>query len=553
VTTLEPSTIAAQLREIAIYFELEKDRRRALAYEKAARSVEATSGLSSLISEGRLEELPAIGPSIARVIGELARTGSSSVLEAQRAKWPSVIVELAHLPYVGASKARKLHDALAPIDLDQIAQACRDHRVRDVPGFGEISERKVLAAIEERRLHGVRALHVDAEERAITIAAHLRADPAVQRVEVAGDVRRWIEIAEQLAFAIAASSPEAVLARLREFPLIAAAELAGDVITARLADGLRCTVIVAEPARFGWALIRATGSAEHVELLRTRAGGLSLDALAAPDEADVYRALDLAWIPPEVRDGTDELTADFSELVTLADITTAFHCHTTYSDGTASIEAMVTAAHELGMRAITITDHSAAAAYAGGLDAERLRAQHAEMAQLSPPIAMLRGTEADILIDGEIDVPAELVADLDLVIASVHQRFKLDEDGSTRRIVAMVKQPFFKIWGHPLGRMVMRREPIPLRFDEVLDAAVSSRVAFEINGDPHRLDMPPELARRAASLGIPFVVSSDAHSTRGLSMVRWSVALARRARLRRSQVLNTLPPDELAARIRPIS
>ncbi len=550
---MEPATIAAQLREIAIYFDLDGDRRRAMAYEKAARSIEATSGLSSLIHEGRLEELPAIGPSIARVIGELARTGSSSVLETQRAKWPSVIVELAHLPYVGVTKARKLHDALAPIDLDQVAAACRDHRVREVPGFGEISERKVLAAIEERQLHGVRALHVDAEERALAIASHLRADPSVQRVEVAGDVRRWLEIAERLAFAVASSSPDAVLARLREFPLVAAAELAGDAIDARLADGLRCKLVVAEHARFGWAMIRATGSAAHVELLRRRAGSLDLDALVAPDEADVYRALELPWITPEVRDGTDELATDFSDLVTLADITTAFHCHTTYSDGNASIEAMANAAHELGMRAITITDHSAAAAYAGGLDADRLRAQHAEIAQLAPPVTILRGTEADILADGAVDVPAELVADLDLVIASVHQRFKLDEDGSTRRIVTMIRQPFFKIWGHPLGRMVMRREPIPLRVDEVLDAAVGARVAFEINGDPHRLDMPPDLAQRAASLGIPFVVSSDAHSTRGLTMVRWSVALARRARLRRSQVLNALPPDELAERIRPIS
>ncbi|HEX4455109.1 MAG TPA: PHP domain-containing protein [Kofleriaceae bacterium] len=550
---MEPATIAAQLREIAIYFDLDGDRRRAMAYEKAARSIEATSGLSLLIHEGRLEELPAIGPSIARVIGELARTGSSSVLEVQRAKWPAVIVELAHLPYVGVTKARQLHDALAPIDLDQVAAACRDHRVRDVPGFGEISERKVLAAIEERRLHGVRALHVDAEERALAIAAHLRGEPTVQRVEIAGDVRRWIEIAEQLGFAVATSSPDAVLARLREFPLVAAAELAGDVIDARLADGLRCQLLVAEPARFGWAMIRATGSAAHVELLRRRAGSLDLDTLVAPDEADVYRALDLPWITPEVRDGTDELATDFSDLVTLADITTAFHCHTTYSDGNASVEAMANAAHELGMRAITITDHSAAAAYAGGLDADRLRAQHAEIAQLAPPVKILRGTEADILADGAIDVPAELVAELDLVIASVHQRFKLDEAGSTRRIVTMLRQPFFKIWGHPLGRMVMRREPIPLRVDEVLDTAVGSRVAFEINGDPHRLDMPPELAQRAAALGIPFVVSSDAHSTRGLTMVRWSVALARRARLRRSQVLNALPPDELAERIRPLN
>jgi DNA polymerase (family 10) len=212
---------------------------------------------------------------------------------------------------------------------------------------------------------------------------------------------------------------------------------------------------------------------------------------------------------------------------------------------------MAHAARELGMRAITITDHSAAASYAGGLDADRLRAQAVEIAGLDLPVRVLRGTEADILADGTIDVPPELVGDLDVVIASVHQRFKLDEDGSTKRIVAAMRQPFFKIWGHPMGRLVMRRDPIPLRFDEVLDAAAASRVAFEINGDPYRLDLEPALARRAAARGIPFVVSSDAHSVRGLRAVRWAVALARRARLRRSQVLNALPPEELAARIAP--
>ncbi len=551
MTNLEPATIALQLREIALYFDLDGDRRRALAYERAARSVEAATGLHRLIDEDRLEELPAIGPSIARVIGEVAQRGSSTVLETHRAKWPAVIVELARLPYVGPAKARKLHDALAPIDLDAVAAACRAHAVREVHGFGEISERKILAAIEERQLHGTRALHVDAEEQALALAAHLRGDPGVQRVEIAGSIRRWIEIVPQLAFAVASDSPDAVLARLRDYALIATATRDGDVIHGRLTDGMHCEVLVAPPAHFGWALIRATGSPEHVALLRERARGVDFETLVAPDEVEIYRALELPMIPPEVRDGDDELACDFSELIELADVTTAFHCHTTYSDGRDSIAAMAHAAHELGMRAITITDHSAAASYAGGLDAERLRAQAAEIAELVAPVQILRGTEADILADGSIDVPPELVNGLDLVIASVHQRFKLDEDGSTRRIVAMLRQPFFKIWGHPLGRLVMRRDPIPLRVDEVLDVAAESRVAFEINGDPYRLDMPPELARRAAARGIPFVVSSDAHSVRGLHAVRWAVALARRARLRRSQVLNALPPDELAARIAP--
>jgi DNA polymerase (family 10) len=552
---MEPATIAAQLREISIYFDLDGDRHRALAYDRAARSIEAANGLHRLLDEGRLEELPGIGPSIARVVGDLARRGSSIVLERLRAKWPTVIVELAQLPYVGVTKARKLHEAFAPADLDAVAAACRAGAVRELKGFGEISERKILAAIEERRAHGIRALHVDAEEHALALAGYLRADPAALRVEIAGPVRRWLEIVDHLAFAIATPNPGAIIDRLASYALVTAVEADGGRVAARLADGMRCELHLAAPARFGWTLIAATGSPEHVAQLRERAGARDLATLDAPDELDIYRALGVPFVPPEVRDGDDELGHDFSDLVALTDVTTAFHCHTTYSDGKDSIEVMARAARDLGMQAITITDHSAAASYAGGLDADKLRAQAVEIAALGalgdPPVQILRGTEADILADGSIDVPAELVGELDLVIASVHQRYKLDEDAMTARLVTAMRQPFFKIWGHALGRLVMRRDPIRVRLDEIFDAIGESRAAIEINGDPYRLDLDPQNARRAAERGIRFVVSSDAHSTRGLAAVRWAVAMARRARIRKSQVLNTLPPDELAARIRP--
>jgi DNA polymerase (family X) len=552
---VEPSTIAAQLREIAIYFELDGDRHRAMAYDRAAGSIEAANGLHKLLDEGRLEELPGIGPSIARVVGDLARRGSSTVLEKLRTKWPMVIVELAQLPYVGTVKARKIHEALAPKDLDEVAAACRAGALRVLKGFGELSERKILTAIEERRHKGTRALHVDAEEHAISIAKHLSADPAALRVEIAGPVRRWLEIVDHLAFAVATEAPAAIAERFASYALISAPSVGApivhqdDHVTARMADGMRCELYLAPPRRFGWALVRATGSPEHVELLRARRP--DIDTVDAPDEADVYRALDLPLPPPEVRDGSDELGIDFSDLIALGDVTTAFHCHTTYSDGKDSIEAMAAAAGEMGMQAITITDHSANATYAGGLDATRLREQQQEITGLAPPVRILRGTEADILADGSIDVPPELVHQLDLVIASVHQRYKLDEDAMTARLVAAMRQPFFKIWGHALGRLVMRRDPIKVRLDEIFDAIATSRAAIELNGDPYRLDLDPVNARTAAARGIRFVVSSDAHSIRGLKAVRWAVAMARRARIRKAQVLNTLPPDELAGHIAP--
>jgi DNA polymerase (family X) len=559
---MDPGTIAALLREIALYYELENDRNRTFAYNRAAQIVEAANGLHRLVEEGRLEELPGIGPSIARVIVELWRRGTVAVLERLREKWPPLVVELAQLPRVGVPKARRIYQALAPASLDAVAALCKAGALRELPGLGKISEQKILQAIEQRRMHGPRMLMVDAEVPAASLAHHLRGDPAVAALEICGPLRRACELIDHLAYAIVSEDRDAVIDRLAAFALVTSVdrgEARGPAV-GYLAGGLRAEVHITPRRSFGWAQIVATGSPEHVALLEDRAAGrgMSLEILEAEDEPHVYRALGLPWIPPELRDGTDEVTAalagdDFTDLITLDDITTAFHCHTTYSDGKATIAEMARAAAELGFGAITITDHSAAASYASGLDLAQLRAQHAEIAALvDPEIRVLHGTEADILANGKVDVPDELISELDVIIASVHQRYQLDQDAMTSRLVIAMRQPFFKIWGHALGRLVLRRDPINVRVDDVLDTIAESPAAIEINGDPYRLDLDPENARRAAQRGIKFVLSCDAHSTQALGAVRYAVGIARRARVRKRDVLNALPPDELADAIRPI-
>jgi len=564
---VEPATVAALLRELAVYYELDDDRHRAFAYERAAKTVEAANGLHRLIDEARLEELPGIGPSIARVIAELARRGTVAVLERLRDKWPPIVIELAQLPKVGVQRARKIYQALAPASLDAVAAMCKAGALRELPGFGKISELKIMQSIEDRRLQGARILLIDAESHASSLAHHLRGDPAVTAVEIGGPVRRSCEVIDHLAYAVASEDRDAVIARLAAFALVTSIDR-GDggavrpddaPIVGYLAGGLRAEVHIAPRNKLGWAQIVATGSPEHVALLRARAArrGMRLEILQAADEPHVYGALGMPWIPPELRDGTDEVTAalagdNFSDLITLDDVTTAFHCHTTYSDGKATIAEMAHAAAERGFRAITITDHSAAASYASGLDLGQLRAQGAEIEALpDPEVRVLRGTEADILADGTIDVPPELIPELEVIIASVHQRHHLDQDAMTARLVTAMRQPFFKVWGHALGRLVLRRDPIDVRLDEVLDAVAESPAAIEINGDPYRLDLDPVNARAAARRGIKFVLSCDAHSTRGLDAVRFAVAMARRARIRKRDVLNALPPEALAEAIRP--
>jgi len=559
---MEPATVAALLREIALYYELETDRNRTFAYNRAAQVVEAANGLHRLIEEARLEELPGIGPSIARVIVELWRRGTVAVLERLREKWPPLVVELAQLPRVGVPKARRIYQALAPASLDAVAELCKAGALRELPGLGKISEKKILQAIEQRRLHGPRVLMVDAEVPAASLAHHLRGDPAVAALEICGPLRRSCELIDHLAYAIVSEDRDAVIDRLAAFALVMSVDRGEPRAPAvgYLAGGLRAELHIAPRLSFGWAQIVATGAPEHVALLEDRAArrGMSLEMLEAEDEPHVYRALGLPWIPPELRDGTDEVTAalagdDFTDLITLDDITTAFHCHTTYSDGKATIAEMARAAAELGFGAITITDHSAAASYASGLDLAQLRAQHAEIAALvDPEVRILHGTEADILANGTVDVPGELISELDVIIASVHQRYQLDQDAMTSRLVIAMRQPFFKIWGHALGRLVLRRDPINVRVDDVLDTIAESPAAIEINGDPYRLDLDPVNARRAAQRGIKFVLSCDAHSTQALGAVRYAVGIARRARVRKRDVLNALPPDELADAIRPV-
>jgi DNA polymerase (family 10) len=561
---MEPATIAALLRELAVYYELDGDRHRAFAFDRAAKAIDGANGLQRLVEEARLEELPGVGPSIARVIAELAKSGSAVVLDRLRERWPSVVIELAQLPKVGVPKARKIYQALAPASLDAVAAMCQTGALRELPGFGKISEQKILQAIEDRRQQGARMLLVDAESHAASVAHHLRGDPAITAVEVCGPVRRSCEIIDHLAYAVASEHRDAVLERLAGFALVTSIDRrasadAHSPIVGYLAGGMRAEVHVARPGQFGWTQIVATGSREHVAQLTGRAAmrGMNLEILESADEPFVYRALGMPWIPPELRDGSDEIAAalggdDFRDLITLDDITTAFHCHTTYSDGKATIAEMAHAAAERGFDAITITDHSAAATYASGLDVARLRAQMAEIdALVAPEARVLRGTEADILADGAIDVPAELIGELDVIIASVHQRYKLGRDATTARLIAAMRAPFFKVWGHALGRLVLRRDPIDVRLDDVLDAVAESRAAIEINGDPYRLDLEPVAARQAQARGIKFVLSCDAHSPRALDAVRFAVAMARRARIRRRDVLNALPPDELIAAVRP--
>jgi DNA polymerase (family 10) len=561
------------MREIAALLRLEGggNEYRARAYERGADVIEPLGGLRQLVARGELTLLPGIGPALARVIDDLVDRGRSPMLERLRESYPPGSVELSRV--LSLPKVRAVHDALGITTLAALRTACRAGLVRGIKGFGAKSEQALLERIDHAYSSADRRkaeLLPAASAQAEALVQHFRRHANTLDVAVAGALRRRVEAIDRLDLVVASSDREATLAHAERMPGTSESSDGGDGrIVLRIPGRLDAHVRVVEPRELAVALVHGTGTSAHVEKLAAiaRARGLALDdhslrkgsrALAVRTEDELYTRLGLPLIEPELREDAGEIEAAErgrlpTDLLTVGDIRGAVHCHTTYSDGNASIEDMARAAESLGLAYITITDHSASATYAHGLDVERLRQQKREIdrVQKSVSVRILHGTESDILRDGSLDFPEDVLRDLDVIVASIHTRHKMDIDQMTERVVRALKQPLFKVWGHALGRYVLSRPPFECHMDRVLDAAAESRVAIEVNGDPHRLDMAPEWIREARTRGLRFVVSTDAHATGQLRNVRWGVDMARRGWLTRNEVLNTLDADEFARAVKP--
>jgi DNA polymerase (family 10) len=429
-----------------------------------------------------------------------------------------------------------------------------------VKGFGYKTEQKILADIEALLARGTETLLHEATREGDALLGHLRASPAVARVEIAGALRRRRETIDRL-IAVAASDKgkaDDALDHAARYPAaVTVLERDETRVLMRLPDGLNAEVHVQPAARFATAWHRLTGSEGHLAKLKVvaEARGLKLDEsgltragrrVPVKEEADLYSELELPFIEPELREDEGEVEAAVmgtlpAGLLRMDDVQGLVHCHTHYSDGKNSVEEMARGADALGMKYMTITDHSPTAHYAGGLPLDRLKRQWEDIAraQEKVKVRLLRGTESDILADGSLDYPDEVLEQLDVIVASVHNRHKMDADQMTRRIVTAMRRPQFKIWGHALGRYVLTRPPFAVHMETILDAVAESRAAVEINGDPHRLDMEPRWVRMARTRGIRFVVSTDAHSVERAGGTCAGRLLARRGWLTKADVLNT--------------
>ena len=554
-------TIARALREMAGLLDaVGGETFKARAYARGAEVIERLdTDLGELVEARRLTGLPGIGPALAAMITELHQTGHSHTLEEQRRRVPVAALELSRIPRLGLDKIAALHAALGVKTLDDLEAACVAGRVRTVKGMTEKSEQRILEVIRKLRApEAQRVLLPEALAIAEAMTNHFGKAADTASAEVAGELRRWSESIDQLSLVVAADRPTDAMKHALRAPLLAeVTSRRHQVLEGRLASGLPLRVQIVSRPEHAPTLLRATGSTAHVEHLERLARERGVE-LAGETEAEIYRALGLPFIPPELREGQGEIEAALAgalpvDLVSEGDVKGLVHCHTVFSDGQHTVEEMARAADALGMEYMTITDHSPAAAYAGGLTIDRLKAQWEEIARVQERVSvrLLRGTESDILADGSLDYPDWILEQLDVIIASIHRRHRMNADQMTERLVRAMSLPCFKIWGHALGRLILSRPPVECRVEEVLDAAARGRAAVEINGDPKRLDLAPRWLRAARERGLRFVVSTDAHSVGELGNVRYGAAMARRGWIERDEVLNTLSVREFARSVAP--
>jgi DNA polymerase (family 10) len=560
--------IAAALDELGTLYELDGAvRYRVIAYREAARVIrESPVSIEDLAREGRLTELPGIGATLEQKVQTLIDEGSIPSADNLKQKFPASLVEVTRIPGLGAKTARRLYDELGVADLEGLEAAARSGKLTALRGFGEKAADRILAQIERigEEGHAARLLLSAVLPVAEELAESLRELPEAERVEIAGSVRRMTETCKDIDLIATASDPAALAEALRAHPLAAQVGRAGDA-GARIVThhGVSVEMRIAAPEAFGNLLQHFTGSAEHNVQLRERAvaAGLSVsehgiaeisdgqraeEAELFATEEEVYGRLGLPYIEPELREGRGELQAaergELPDLVTIEDIRGDVHSHTTLSDGRFSLEEMAEAARERGYGYLAVTDHSASHGFGNHVTDAQLVARIEEVREWNEGkrgFRLLAGSEVNILPDGSLDYPDELLAELDWVIGSVHTAFRMGGEKMTERVLTAIEHPLVDCIGHLTGRMLLRREPYDIDVERVAEAAARTGTMLEINGNPNRRDLSEHHARLAAEAGAWIVVNTDAHQVRTLGNMRYGIATARRAWLTADQIANT--------------
>ena len=571
---MDKASIADVLEKIATLLELKGENPfKIRAYVNAARSLETWGGsVSDLRDEETLEKIPGIGKAIAAKIKELVETGSLRYFEELRAEFPAGILELFTLPGLGAKKIKALYEQLQVSSIEQLRAACESGRVAELPGFGKTTQEKLGRAIAERTKHAgsfhLGSIAAEAER----LQEDLRAHSDALHVCVAGSYRRRKEIVRDLDFIVATSVPEEITEIFVKHPLVESVIAHGRTKSSvRLHSGIQCDLRVVTAKEYPFALNYFTGSKEHNIVMRNRAlqrGWTLNEYRVAPapsvagakkkkivskiprirEEADLYQALGLDYVPPELRENCGEFEAaaagTLPRLIETENLRGTFHCHTTASDGHNSLDEMAAAAQELGLQYLGIADHSRSQIQAHGLDVSRLREQVAAIRKLNRGFEGFRlfaGVECDILRSGTLDFEDEVLAELDYVVASIHSVLTLSEGDMTKRIIRAMENRFVTMLAHPTGRLLLKRDAYAVDIPAVIEAAAETGTWIEINAAPKRLDLDWRWWQLAKEKGVRCVINPDAHRVERLQDLRFGIGVARKGWLTKADVMNCLP------------
>jgi len=568
---MENTQIANALDEVADLLELSQANEfRIRAYRRAARSIRGLSRrVEDLLEEKKdLTKLANIGKGTADKIREIRETGTCRRLEELKRQVPEQLAELMKVPQLGPRKAMQVHKALGIETMDGLKKACRQGSIRDLPGMGRKTEENILKGIKTLASASGRHSIKAAKEYADSLGRHLDRVSSIKQWAVAGSFRRRKETVGDLDVLIQAKDRSRATEETLAFESVGEVVSRGkERVTVRLKGGLQVDFRYFEPGAFGSAMMYFTGSKAHNIALRKRAQhkGWKLNeyglvkgkrTLAGKTEESVYHRLNLAWIPPELREDQGEVeAAEHEELpvpIEFDDIRGDLHVHSKASDGTNTIEEMMDAARQRGYQYLAITDHSKAVTVANGLDEKRLM-NHAErireVNESVPDFWLLAGVEVDILKSGKLDLDEDVLAGLDWVCASIHSYFNLDEKKMTNRILTAVRSGVVHCIGHPCGRMIGQRDPIAFDVDRVFEACRDNGVCLEINAQPERLDLPDTYCRRARNVGVAFVIGTDAHKQQNLDFMPFGVGVARRGWLEKKDVINTRTARVLEKRL----
>jgi DNA polymerase (family X) len=570
---MENLSIARVFAEIGDLLEIKNENPfKIRAYRNAAETIAHHPAPVATLAPGDRLQLPGIGKDLAAKIGELLDTGAIKYHQELLEEFPPTILDLLHLQGVGPKTVAFLYQHLGIRTLDELEAAAREGRLRGLKGMGAKKETMILRAIEERVRVAGRRLIAEAHDTAASLVAWLRESAPGAAIAMVGSLRRGCETCGDLDI-LAAGTPPSIMDAFTSYRLVERILAHGDTkCSVRLAGGFQADLRLVPGESAGAALQYFTGSKAHNIALRDRAiqRGFKLNEyglyrnddnqiVAGETEEGIYEALGLAYVPPELRENRGEIAAaeqrTLPRLVSLPDMQGDLHMHTTSTDGRADAWTMARAARDSGLRYIAITDHSRALAMANGLDEHRALAQAADVRALNgrddlDGVAVFAGIECDILADGRLDLAHDCLAQLDLVIASVHSALNQDESEMTDRLLRAIECPWVDVIAHPTGRLLLRREGSRAQMDRIFDAAAAHGVALEINSLPDRLDLDDVYARRARERGVKIIIDSDAHSPAALGNLRWGVTVARRAWLEPADVLNTQPVGLFRASLR---